>query len=103
MSSIDGKWDCISQTPMGDQPSVMDLKSDGNVITGTSTNMLGTIEITDGKLNGNTFTWQMEMTSPFPMKMSGEVVITGDSLEGKVAAGFFGKSGIVGKRQSGNA
>jgi hypothetical protein len=32
--------------------------------------------------------------------MTGEVVIDGDSLEGKVAAGFFGKSGIVGKRQS---
>jgi hypothetical protein len=27
-------------------------------------------------------------------------VIDGDSLEGKVAAGFFGKSGIVGKRQT---
>jgi hypothetical protein len=34
------------------------------------------------------------------MKMSGEVVINGDSMEGKVAAGFFGKSGIVGKRQA---
>lgn len=100
MSSIDGKWDCISQTPMGDQPSVMELKSNGTAVTGTNTNMLGTIEITNGKLEGNVFTWQMEMTSPFPMKMSGEVVIDGDSLEGKVAAGFFGKSGIVGKRQA---
>ena len=36
MSSIDGKWDCISQTPMGDQPSVMELKSNGNVVTGTT-------------------------------------------------------------------
>lgn len=56
MSSIDGKWDCISQTPMGDQPSVMELKSNGNVVTGTNTNMLGTIEISDGKLEGNVFT-----------------------------------------------
>ena len=67
--SIDGKWDCISKTPMGDQPSVMDLKSNGNVVTGTSINMLGTIDVTNGKLDGNTFTWQMEMTSPFPMKL----------------------------------
>lgn len=103
MSSINGKWDCISKTPMGDQPSVMDLKSDGKIVTGTSVNMLGTIDVSDGKLEGNTFTWQMEMASPFPMKLKGEVVIDGDSMEGTVTAGFFGKSTISGKRQAGSA
>ena len=100
--SSDGKWDCISKTPMGDQPSVMELKSNGNVVTGTSINMLGTIDVTNGKLDGNTFTWQMEMTSPFPMKLSGDVVIDGDTMEGTVAAGFFGKSAMTGKRQPGS-
>ena len=99
MSRIDGKWDCINKTPMGDQLSVMDLKSDGDIVTGTSTNMMGTIDVTHGKLEGNTFTWQMDMTAPFPMKLKGEVEVDGDSMQGTVAAGFFGKSAISGKRQ----
>ncbi len=100
MASIDGKWDCISKTPMGDQASVMELKSAGPVVTGTSTNMMGTMDITDGRIAGNTFTWQMEMKVPFPMKLTGEVSINGDSMDGTITAGFFGQSAITGTRQS---
>lgn len=100
MSGIDGKWNCIMQTPMGAQHSILDLKSDGQTVTGTSTSTLGTTEVMNGRIEGGSFTWTLEMKVPFPMTLKGQATIAGDKLEGTVAAGMFGKSAITGTREA---
>jgi hypothetical protein len=101
MAGIAGTWDCVSSTPMGEQKTVMALHCDGEVVTGTATTDLETIEISDGRFDGRTFTWKMRVTEPFRMNMSGEVVVDGDRLEGGVGAGFLGKSDMRGTRRPG--
>jgi hypothetical protein len=98
MASIEGTWDCVSSTPMGDQKSVMTLHCEGEVVTGTAATDLETIEITEGRFDGRTFTWKMRVTEPFKMNLSGEVVVDGDSLSGGVAA-FMGSSDMTGTRR----
>lgn len=97
--SIDGKWKCVSSTPMGDQHSVMDLKCDGAIVTGTSTTELESVQIEEGAFDGRVFTWKMKMTEPLKMNLSGEVVVSGNTLEGAIGAGFFGKSELTGTRE----
>lgn len=42
MATIDGIWDCVSSTPMGDQKSVMTLKCHGETVTiGSSFGVMG--------------------------------------------------------------
>jgi hypothetical protein len=101
MSSVDGTWDCVMSSPMGDQQSVMELKSAGSGVTGTVTNNYEKLEITDGAFDGKTFTWKMVASFPFKMDMSGKVAVDGDAFTGGVGVGFFGTSDIRGKRRAG--
>jgi hypothetical protein len=98
MTQLAGKWNCVTQTPIGAQFSALELKVDGSTVTGTNTNSFGSLELHDGKLEGDRFTYRIELTAPFPMSLKGDVKITGDELEGHVAAGMLGKSAIKGKR-----
>ncbi|MCU0759881.1 MAG: hypothetical protein MUF07_11895 [Steroidobacteraceae bacterium] len=99
MASIDGTWDCVSSTPMGEQKSVMTLKCEGEAVSGTSTTDLETIEITDGHFDGRTFSWKMKITEPFRMSMKGEVVVDGDGFAGAVSAMMM-SSDMKGTRRS---
>jgi hypothetical protein len=101
MSSIDGKWLCFSSSPMGEQKTVLELKSDGEAVTGTATTDMETVTITEGRFDGSQFTWKMKITEPFSMSMSGDVAITGDNLAGGMSVGFLGKTDIRGTRQAG--
>ena len=44
MSKVDGAYDCMSQTPMGDQASVFSVVSDGVSFNGTNAGPLGSDE-----------------------------------------------------------
>ena len=99
MAVIAGTWDCVSSTPMGEQKSVMTLSCEGTSVTGTATTDLETVEITEGRFDGHTFTWKMRITEPFRMSMSGEVVVDGDTMTGGVGA-MLGKSDMRGTRRT---
>jgi hypothetical protein len=99
MANIDGEWDCTMKTPMGDQKTVLTLKSDGNTFTGTSAGAQGSVEILDGKIDADTLTWTMQVTSPFPMKLEGKLTVAGDTVSGAIKAGNFGSFATTGKRR----
>ena len=101
MSGIEGTWDCVMSTPMGDQKSVLELESAGSSVSGTSTNDYEKLEISDGSFDGRTFTWKMVAAFPFRMDMSGKVAVDGDAFSGGVSVGFFGTSDIRGTRRAG--
>ena len=51
---VDGKWSGMVSTPGGDVNVAFDLKSDGTMLTGTTTGPDGaTVPIKDGKIDGN--------------------------------------------------
>ena len=99
--SVAGTFDCITKSPMGDQKSVLTIvPGDDGTFTGTNQGATGSMEVENGKIDGNKLTWTMNMTVPMPMKLEGEATIEGDKLVGNVNAGAFGSMAMTGERQS---
>jgi hypothetical protein len=100
MANVDGDWDIVMRTPMGDQQAVLTVRSDGDSFSGSMSSPLGSMEIPSGKVEGDTLRWKMEVKAPFPMKLDCDATVTGDSIAGGVKAGIFGISPLSGTRKS---
>lgn len=96
--SIDGAWNCTTQSPMGAQKSVFTITTNGSEFTGTNIGSLGSMDVENGKVNGNTITWTMQMSVPMPMTLDCTATIDGDTLTGSVKAGMFGTLEMTGTR-----
>jgi hypothetical protein len=99
MAKFDGVWDCTMKTPMGEQKTVLTIKSDGDTFTGTNVGSSGSAEIRDGKIEGDAISWTMEVKSPFPMKLEGKLALAGGTLTGSIKAGSFGSFVTTGVRR----
>ncbi len=100
MSNVAGSYDCVTKTPMGDQKSVLTITVDGDTFTGRNEGAMGAMDLYDGKIDGNTITWKMDMKVPMPMKLEGTATVDGDTITGSVAAGAFGNFPMTGTRQA---
>jgi hypothetical protein len=97
--SVAGTYDVTIKSPMGDQKGTLTVNPSGGSFTGSvSSAMMGTMEIADGTVNGNTITWSMDMKVPMPMTLEGEATVDGDAISGAVKAGAFGSMALSGTR-----
>ena len=69
MAAVDGDWDVTVKSPMGDQKSVLTINSSGDSFTGKMAGSLGSMDIANGSVDGNTLSWKMDMTVPMPMTL----------------------------------
>ena len=97
--SIDGTYECVTKSPMGDQKSDFTIVTDGDTFTGTNAGATGSMEVEEGKVDGNHITWVMNMTVPMPMKLEGDATITDGTLAGSVKAGAFGEMAMTGTKK----
>jgi len=100
--SVAGTYDRAVKSPMGDQAGSLTVvpSADGSSFTGTmSSGMMGTMEITEGTIEGDTIKWKMKMTAPMPMDLECEATVDGDQLTGAVKAGAFGSMDLTGMRK----
>ncbi len=100
MSTLDGVYVCVTKTPMGDQKSQFTVKTDGDSFTGSNAGPMGSLDVQNGKVEGNTLTWTMDMKVPMPMTLNCTATIDGDTLTGSINAGAFGAMAMSGARQS---
>lgn len=98
MADVDGKWNCTVDSPMGAQEFVLTVASTGDSFSGRAEGGLGSMAIEDGTVDGDTLAWPMKVSKPMPITLNCKATISGDSLEGKVSAGIFGKFPITGTR-----
>jgi hypothetical protein len=98
--SVAGTYECVTKTPMGDQKSDLTIVVDGDTFTGTNAGSQGTLELENGKVDGNKLTWTMKMTVPMPMTLEGEATVDGDTITGGVKAGAFGTFPLNGTRKA---
>jgi hypothetical protein len=99
MSNLNGAYDCVTKSPMGDQKSVFTVTVDGDSFTGSNAGPMGSLDVVDGKVSGNTLTWKMNMTVPMPMTLEATATVDGDALTGTITAGAFGSMAMTGTRQ----
>lgn len=98
--ALDGNYDCITKSPLGDQKSVFTVTTSGDTFTGVNAGAMGSMDVEDGKIDGNKLTWVMNMKVPMPMTLTCEATIDGDTLTGTVNAGAFGSMAMSGTRQA---
>ena len=99
MSTAAGKWDCLVKSPLGEQKSTLTVNDNGDgTWTGTNAGAMGALDCDNGKIDGNTITWTMDMKVPMPMTLECEATIEGDTITGGVKAGMFGTSPMTGTR-----
>ena len=100
MAAVDGDWEVTVKSPMGDQKSVLTINSDGDSFTGKMQGSLGSMDIANGSVSGNTLSWKMDMTVPMPMTLDCTATVDGDSITGEVKAGAFGAMPVSGTRKA---
>jgi hypothetical protein len=100
MAKVDGAYEVVTKTPMGDQQSVLTVISDENGnFHGTNAGMLGSMDVKNGRIDGNKLTWTMDMVVPMPLTLEAEATVDGDAITGTIQAGAFGAMAMTGKRR----
>ena len=99
--SVAGTYDTVVKSPMGEQKGTFTVVpgDDGNTFTGSMAGGMGSMGVKDGKIDGDTLTWAMDMTVPMPMTLNCTANVNGDQLTGTVNAGAFGDMPLTGQRQ----
>ncbi|ASJ90544.1 hypothetical protein [Porphyrobacter sp. CACIAM 03H1] len=98
--SVAGTYKTVVKSPMGDQTGTLTVNPDGDTFTGSLVGSLGSMDINDGTVEGNTIKWKMNMVVPMPMTLDCEATIDGDTLTGSVNAGAFGAMPLSGTREA---
>ncbi len=96
--SVAGTYEVNVKSPMGDQTGTFTVVVDGDSFTGSLAGGMGAMDVANGKVNGNTLTWSMDMKVPMPMTLECEATVDGDAINGDVKAGVFGSMPLTGKR-----
>ena len=96
---VDGTYNITVDTPMGKMESTLTLVINGDSLSGNATSaMMGTVEFSGGKVDGNSFSFEMEMNSPMgKMEMSNTGTVDGDNISGEVKSSM-GNSAYTGTR-----
>jgi hypothetical protein len=98
MANVSGNWNTMVKSPMGDQSGVLTVDSSGDSFTGSWAAAMGTDAVKNGKVDGATLTWQVDVTVPMPMTLDCKATVSGDAMTGTVTAGAFGSFPLTGTR-----
>src|SRR3546814_11019582 len=101
MSQVDGSYECVTKSPMGDQKSVFTVQSDGDTFTGQNAGAMGSLDVENGTVDGNKLTWTMNMKVPMPLTLECAATLDGDALTGTLKSVPFGSSELPGTRPGG--
>ncbi len=110
---LTGRWEISSETQRGTQNMTLDLEQDGSALTGTVTLTLGgrpgggggsgggarTIEISDGMVDGESFSFTMTLSlgdRSIAQAYSG--TFEGDAMKGTIEGGRGGGRPFTGER-----
>jgi hypothetical protein len=96
--AVDGNWNLVVSTPMGERRATLALKADGGTLTGSQAADGNTAEIFDGSVNGNQLSWKVSISDPMPLTLEFNGAVEGDELTGSVMLGNFGSSSFSGTR-----
>src|SRR5256885_6893262 len=96
--AIDGKWEITINSPMGAQKAALDVKAEGDSLTGTQTAQGNSQALANGKVNGSNLSWSANITSPMPMTLDFTGTVEGEKISGSVKAGAFGSFPFTGSK-----
>lgn len=95
--AVDGTWNLKLTTPMGVQEPKLTVASNGDALTGKMEGPQGTIDIENGKIEGNDISWAMTVAQ-MAMTVTFKGTLDGDSMKGSAQLGAFGEAPFEGTR-----
>jgi hypothetical protein len=96
---LSGNWVLTTESQMGAQDSDMVVKQSGNVITGTLTSQMGSVDYTGTVEGGNVAFSFMFNAQGTDLKLDYTGVVEGDTMKGKAVFGSFGEGAFTAKRK----
>jgi cytochrome P450 len=92
-------WTLTMRTPAGPQELTAHIARDGARLSGRVDSPMGAQTIKNGKINGDEWSWQIDVTKPMTLTLSFDVVVTGDTMAGAAKLGVFGTAEVTGSRR----
>jgi hypothetical protein len=96
--AVDGNWNIIMSTPMGDRNATLSLTNTGGTLTGAQGAEGNSAEIFDGRASGDDVTWKVSITNPMPLTLEFTGKVSGDSISGEMGIGPMGSFPFTGTR-----
>jgi hypothetical protein len=82
MSHVQGKWKVTIDTPIGEKIGILELKVDGDRLSGSLSDGEHHAEISDGRINGRELTWSAKIHKPMRLTFKFTAVIENDRIQG---------------------
>jgi hypothetical protein len=96
--AVDGNWNIVMSTPMGERKATLTLSSAGGTLTGTQGADGNSGEIFDGTVSGDDVAWKISITNPMPLTLAFSGKVAGDSMSGEMGIGPMGSFPFTGTR-----
>ena len=96
--AVDGNWNIVMSTPMGDRNTTLSLTNTGGTLTGTQGAEGNTGEIFDGTVSGDDVAWKISITNPMQLTLAFTGKVAGDSMSGEMGIGPMGSFPFTGMR-----
>ena len=84
--AVDGNWNIVMSTPMGERKTTLTLKNAGGALTGSQAADGNSTEIFDGTANGDDVAWKVSITNPMPLTLAFTGKVSGDACQAKWAS-----------------
>ena len=96
--AVDGNWNLVMSTPMGERKASLSITAAGGTLTGTQGADGNSTEIFDGTVSGDNVAWKVSITNPMPLTLSFTGAVSGDSMSGEMGIGPMGSFPFTGSR-----
>ena len=96
--AVDGNWNIVMTTPMGERKATLTLKNSGGTLTGTQGADGNSTEIFEGSTSGDDVAWKISVTNPMPLTLAFTGTVSGDSMSGEMGIGPMGSFPFTGTR-----
>ena len=97
--SAAGAWKLTINTPMGTQTPTLTLTEEGGKLSGSMDSPMGSVEFSDGTVEGNELSWEMNIEAMGQkIKLSVTATMDGDSISGKMNSPMGG-SDFTGQKE----
>ena len=96
--AVDGVWNLVMSTPMGERKAQLSVKAVGDKLTGVQGADGNSGEIFDGTVNGDDVAWKISITNPMPLTLAFTGKVPGDNISGEMGIGPMGSFPFTGSR-----
>jgi hypothetical protein len=97
MSIAQGRWKVRIDTPVGEKNGILELKVDGDRLSGSLSDGEHHAEISDGRVNGRELTWSAKIRKPMRLTFKFTAVVENDRISG-AARHLLGSATFTGVR-----